>query len=163
MPILLDNIGNTFRVSAKAPTKQPVNTPPKRKNIYRNVVPRCKEGDRRKMIFPKVTPSIMATSMFFPSEAIFLLVANFSNTPSKVIKATYPADIPRPASMQKRKYNISLMDINGFPLSFTVCYNASIYSFFILSHLHLKRGWIVLAVFTKTMVEKDNHSSTKSY
>jgi len=111
MENLLDSIGNMARVSAKAPARQPVNIPPIRlKNAYPQY-PRGIGIPNRFTEFPQVTPKIINISNVVRLFSALYFSDSFSNTPSNVMNATNPADVPPPATRQNVQNKKLLVNI----------------------------------------------------
>lgn len=131
MENLRESIGKTFSVSANAPARQPVNIPPqKRKKRYPGI-PAGIDIWNKYIKLPVVTPKIIKFSIILPYWKALYFSVNLSKTPSNVMKATYPADMAPPATIQNREYKISLRDIYSFVIPFTINYYALIDILFI--------------------------------
>lgn len=83
------------------------------------------------MIFPSETPDMIRVSINLACLYALYFSASFSNTPSNVINATYPADIAPPANPQKQTNKPFLINVNGLFVPFAVHDNCLVYIIFI--------------------------------
>lgn len=159
---LLDNIGNIANVSARAPAKQPVNIPPNRLNAIKEGVPSEMGILNISTTFPNVTPRMISSSMRALLFKALYFSASLSNTPRRVINATYPAAVAPPAVRQNKLKAIVLVNIQRFFIPYTVYNDALVDILFVESHLNLKGRRVICYLCINSVVKENYHSYGKS-
>lgn len=120
-----------LKVSAKAPARQPINMPPKRLYTPSPRIPMGMGMLNRFTTFPNVTPKIISVSIAIRLSIALYFSDNFSKTPNRVINATYPADVPPPATKQNRQNNILSVNIYSFLVSGAIYYDTFVNVLFV--------------------------------